>query len=156
MQLEGSCHCRAVTFSVEAAAPVPFCRCYCEVCRKTGGSGGFGINLAADFTTLKVAGQAHVRVYRARINGAASRAERSFCGECGSALWLWDPRWPDLLHPYAGVIDTDLPVPPVRSHILLASKAPWVPVDLGAGDRVFDGYPDESLAAWHERLGVSG
>ena len=28
-----------------------------------------------------------------------SPAERNFCGICASCLWLWDPRWPDLVHP---------------------------------------------------------
>ena len=156
MHLEGSCHCRAVTFSVEAAAPVPFCRCYCSVCRKTGGSAGYGINLGAAFATLTVAGQAHIRVYRAQIAGEVSQGERSFCGECGSALWLWDPRWPDLVHPNAGAIDTELPPAPVHTHCLLSSKAGWVPVDLRDGDRQFEGYPDESLAAWHQRMGMAG
>lgn len=25
-----------------------------------------------------------------------SPAQRSFCGVCGTALWAWDPRWPEL------------------------------------------------------------
>ena len=45
MKLEGSCHCGAVRFSVETHAPYPFMRCYCSICRKTAGSGGFAINL---------------------------------------------------------------------------------------------------------------
>jgi hypothetical protein len=40
MQLEGSCHCGAVRFSVEAMSPVPFLHCHCSICRKTAGSGG--------------------------------------------------------------------------------------------------------------------
>jgi hypothetical protein len=30
-----------------------------------------------------------------------------------------------------------------------------VPLHVGANDKQFDGYPDESLAAWHERMGLS-
>ena len=45
MHLEGSCHCGAVTFSVEAHSPVPFMHCHCSICRKTAGSGGYAINL---------------------------------------------------------------------------------------------------------------
>ena len=44
MQLEGSCHCAAVRFSVESHQPVPYLRCYCSICRKTAGTGGFAIN----------------------------------------------------------------------------------------------------------------
>jgi len=62
MHLKGSCHCQAVVFSVEAATPVPFGRCNCSVCRKTGGSGGYGTSIGAEFATLAVVGQAHIRV----------------------------------------------------------------------------------------------
>ena len=47
MQLEGSCHCQAVRFSVESHEPYPFMRCYCSICRKTAGGGGYAINLGA-------------------------------------------------------------------------------------------------------------
>ena len=48
MHLEGSCHCGAVRFSVEAHSPVPFMHCHCSICRKTAGSGGYAINLGGD------------------------------------------------------------------------------------------------------------
>jgi len=37
MQLEGSCHCGAVSFSLTSAHPYPYQRCYCSICRKTQG-----------------------------------------------------------------------------------------------------------------------
>lgn len=152
MLLEGSCHCRAVRFSVEAPSPVPFMRCYCSICRKTAGSGGFAINLGADFATLKVKGREHLGVYRARLgNGRRSKGQRHFCKLCGSALWLWDPRWPDLVHPHAGAIDTPLPVPRKVAHIEVGSKPEWVALQRRRGDDLFDEYPNYSLAQWHER-----
>jgi hypothetical protein len=161
MLLEGSCHCKAVRFRVQSAHPYPFNVCYCEVCRKTAGAGGFAINLGAEFETLKVEGAQNIAVYRATIadhaTGAAevSLAERSFCRICGSALWLWDPRWPHLLHPHASAIDTPLPVPPERTHLMLGSKASWVVPVIAPGDQQFEGYPTESIAEWHERLGLT-
>lgn len=161
MRLEGSCHCKKVTFAVESAHPYPFNLCYCEICRKTAGSGGFAINLGAEFATLAVEGRENIRVYRARLADAdaaavtESRGERSFCLHCGSALWLWDPRWPDLVHPHASAIDTELPVPPERTHLMLGSKAGWVEPEIREGDRRFDLYPQESIAEWHERLGLT-
>lgn len=160
MQLKGSCHCGAVNFTVESPHPYPFNLCYCSICRKTAGAGGFAINLGADANSLKVEGAEHVRTYNARLRDARtgevtiSSADRKFCGECGSALWLWDPSWPDLLHPHASAIDTDLPVPPERTHLLLASKASWVEPCVRRGDKAFDGYPDESIAEWHRRHGL--
>jgi hypothetical protein len=159
MQLQGSCHCGAVKFSVDAASPVPFMRCYCSICRKTAGSGGYAINLGADFRTLKVVGRRHLRVYQALIREGdavrTSSGRRHFCGRCGSPLWLWDPAWPDLVHPHASAIDSELPVPPEHVHIMLGSKANWAEVEGRPGDPRFDAYPDVSLAEWHERHGLA-
>lgn len=160
MLLEGSCHCKAVRFRVSSPHPYPFNLCYCSICRKTTGGGGYAINLGADFGSLEIEGREHIRVYRARMEDEAtgrvtiSNAERSFCGECGTHLWLWDDRWPDLVHPQAGVIDTELPVPPERTHLMVDFKHGWVPFSPAEGDRVHGGYPDESLADWHRRLGL--
>src|SRR5690606_14109559 len=116
-----------------AYAPVPYLRCYCSICRKTAGGGGYAINLGAKADTMEVTGKRHIRMFHARIDGEESPAERRFCGRCGSALWLWDPRWPELIHPFASAIDTDLPVPPEQVHIMLGSKANWVRVDAKRG-----------------------
>jgi hypothetical protein len=155
MKLEGSCHCKAVRFTVQSHEPVPFMRCYCSICRKTAGSGGFAINLGADFTTLKVDGEEHLQIYHARMeDGSLSSGQRHFCRRCGTALWLYDPSWPELVHPHAGAVDTPLPTPPVVTHMMLGSKPGWVAAQWQAGDASFDAYPDESLAEWHRRNGL--
>jgi hypothetical protein len=157
MLLKASCHCQAVRFSVESREPVPFMRCYCSICRKTAGTGGFAINLGADHATLKVDGIENVSVYRATMqDGQPSSGHRHFCKLCGTALWLWDPTWPELVHPHAGAIDTPLPVPPSVTHMMLSSKPYWVEAHVKPGDEPFDAYPQESLAQWHRRHGVSG
>lgn len=152
MELQGSCHCRAVRFQLEAPHPYPFNRCYCSICRKTAGGGGYAINLGGSYETLRVQGGQHISIYHAVIDGEASPAERHFCSRCASALWLYDPRWPRLVHPFASAIDSELPRPPERTHMLLNSKASWVEVDVHEGDKCFDQYPDETLAQWHERV----
>lgn len=97
MQLEGSCHCGAVSFSLTSAHPYPYQRCYCSI----------------------------------------------------------SPEWPDLVHPFASVIDTPLPVPPEHTHVMLGSKAAWVEVQTQPADRQCEVWPEESIAQWHERLGLS-
>lgn len=67
MQLEGSCHCGAVSFSLACAHPYPYQRCYCSICRKTQGGGGFAINLGGDAQSLKVRGRKHISIYHARL-----------------------------------------------------------------------------------------
>ena len=160
MQLEGSCHCGQVSFRLESTHPYPFNLCYCSICRKTAGGGGYAINLGGDYVTLQVTGEENMTVYRARIpdpdSGAIveSKAQRHFCRICGSALWAWDPRWPELIHPFASAIDTDLPVAPERTHLMVWSKAAWVELQKGPHDKTFDAYPEESIAEWHQRLGI--
>jgi hypothetical protein len=160
MHLEGSCHCRKVRFSVEAAEPVPFMRCYCSICRKTAGAGGYAINLGASTHSMKVTGKRYLGIYQALLpveggdETQVSEARRYFCSRCGSALWVWDPRWPELVHPHASAIDTPLPAPPENVHVMLGSKAAWVKVEGNPRDPHFDAYPDVSLAQWHEAKGL--
>ena len=160
MLLEGSCHCGSVHFTVRSAAPYPFNLCYCSICRKTAGGGGFAMNLGGDYETMRVEGQECVSVYQAKIKDPQtgdiqeSPGRRHFCNRCGSALWVWDPRWPSLVHPFASVIDTELPIAPERTHMMLKSKPTWVEPALGPRDQTFEAYPQESLAEWHRRLGL--
>ncbi|KAF1071915.1 MAG: hypothetical protein GAK45_00365 [Pseudomonas citronellolis] len=156
MLLEGSCHCGAVHFSLNSAQPCPYQRCYCSICRKTQGGGGYAINLGGEAASLKVSGRKHINIYHAKLREPGQRtrisgAERHFCSICGSGLWLYDPQWPELIHPFASAIDSALPVPPEHTHLLLRSRAPWVELQAQPGDLQFNDYPEESLAQWHER-----
>jgi hypothetical protein len=66
---------------------------------------------------------------------------------------VYSPNWPELVHPFASAIDSPLPTAPAHTHIMLDSKAGWVPVEAGESDLSFPGYPEESLAEWHRRHG---
>jgi len=158
MRLDGSCHCGAIRFRLNSPHPYPFNLCYCSICRKTSGGGGYAINLGGEYETLEVEGRDHLRVYQALVQDPGdagphqSPGMRHFCGLCGSPLWMWDPRWPELVHPLASAIDTPLPVPPERTHNSLESKASWVQVRADPQDKLFQGFSEESIADWHERL----
>lgn len=159
MTLEGSCRCGAVHFTVQTHAPHPYQLCYCSICRKTAGGGGYAINLSAAANTLKVRGKKAIGVYRAEIEEGGgkcytSSGQRNFCTRCASALWLYDPTWPELLHPFASAIETELPVPPSRTHIMLRFKPSWVQPDIRPGDVCKDEYPDESIEEWHRSRGL--
>ncbi len=158
MRLEGSCHCGAVRFTVQSHTPQPYMHCYCTICRKTAGGGGSAINIMGDAGTLKVEGAEHLSVYQAcgaaRDPREISPARRHFCQHCGSALYVSDPRWPDWVYPFASAIDTPLPAPRERAHIMLDFKAPWVEVPAGPDNKHFDSYPDLSIEDWHKSRGV--
>ncbi len=153
MLLEGSCHCGSVSFRVESETPYPYQACYCSICRKTAGGGGYVINLGADADTLEVEGEEHISVYTARAQDRG-HSERNFCGLCGSFLWLFNQMWPDLVHPYASAIDTPLPKPPERVRLMLNYAAPWCEIPEDSNERHFPEYPEESLEEWHRRHGL--
>jgi hypothetical protein len=158
--LNGSCRCGAVKFSCESHTPQPYQKCYCSICRKTAGGGGYAINLAADARTLKIDDPEKViQIFRAEIlqdDGTCERstAQRNFCTRCATALWLFSPEWPELVHPFASAIDSDLPTPPSSVHLMLRYKPNWVQPDIRDGDGVFDLYPEQSIEDWHRSRGL--
>ena len=158
VRLEGSCRCGAVTFGLDSHTPYPYQLCYCSICRKTAGGGGFAINIMGDHGTLKIAGRDAIGLFRAEIDAEGqcrtSTGQRNFCRHCATALWLWDETWPDLVHPFASAIDTSLPHPRQRTHLMLRFKADWVEPDIRAGDKQFDLYPDDSIEDWHKTRGL--
>lgn len=167
MLLEGSCHCGAVRFSAECHTPYPYMRCYCSICRKTAGGGGYAINIKAEYGSLKIAGEEHIGTYQAWMNPERTErsvGERKFCRECGSALWVWDPRWPEMFHPHASCIDTPLPKPPQRVHFLVEYAPDWVEIpEPGETDQVprvaglsMDEIIEqmESIDDWHRNRGL--
>lgn len=163
IRLEGSCRCGAVRFAVLSHTPHPYQLCYCTICRKTAGGGGYAINIMGVAATLEVTGREALRVYRAQLEEAGvdgvcrlqeSTGRRHFCERCASALWLFDPSWPELVHPFASAIDSELPVPPERVHLMLRYKAAWVQPVIGPKDRCFDAYPEQSIEDWHRSRGL--
>jgi hypothetical protein len=155
IKLEGSCRCGAVSFSVLSHTPYPYQLCYCSICRKTAGGGGFAINIMGVADTLNLKGRKSIGIYRAEIDDdgscEVSTGERNFCRKCASALWLWDASWPELIHPFASIIDTPLPVPPARTHLMLRYKASWVKPVIRKSDLSFNLYPRESIEQWHKK-----
>ncbi|MBN33725.1 MAG: alanine acetyltransferase [Rhodospirillaceae bacterium] len=127
-------------------------KCYCSIGCKTAGSMGPVINLSGDSATLTIEGEENIRVWHAVIDGETSPTERRFCKHCGTALWGYDARWPELIHPFAGIIDSELPPTPETVHIMLDSAPSWVdvpPTDV----RIihFAGYPDLSIEDWYKQ-----
>ena len=160
MKLNGSCYCQTVKFATLSHTPYPYMHCYCSFCRKTGGSGGYGINIMAEADTLQVEGEANLAYHHGWEHDPDSdvlvenQNRRYFCRRCGSPLWAADPRWPQWIYPFAGSIDTALPTPPEIVHIMLDFAEPWIEIPQGREHRHFERYPDESIEQWHRRHGL--
>jgi hypothetical protein len=68
-------------------------------------------------------------------------------------LWLWDPTWPELIHPFASAIDTELAVPEKMTCVVGDSKPEWVRWPEGEKE-VFEKYGPHSLEEWHKVNGL--
>ncbi|KAK2462566.1 hypothetical protein APHAL10511_005409 [Amanita phalloides] len=155
VELEGSCHCGAVRFTVQSSTPVPYQLCLCSICRKVGGTGG-SINLGAHSDTLQILqGKEHIRIYKAVLDRDTPQqrfasSERNFCSKCSTMLWLYDENWPELLHPFASVIDSpDLPPPKKMVCVKLNSKPEYVRLPAGKNE-VYEDYGPLSIEEWHK------
>ncbi|KAJ2642697.1 hypothetical protein GGF44_001525 [Coemansia sp. RSA 1694] len=155
--LEGSCHCGAVEFKVDSVAAVPFMRCYCSICRKTSGGGGYTVNILGQADTLRVTrGGDIIKSYRAVKDKSAVPQvlcqDRYFCPTCASYLWAYSEEWPQWIYPYASAIDSELDKPESTASIMLGSAAAWAdPRGLVGDSEMFEEYPTYSLEEWHNK-----
>lgn len=155
MLIQGSCHCGLVHYEVDSQTLYPFNYCYCSICRKTAGGGGYAINIMGNASTLKIKGKEHISIYNAvKEDGELSSANRHFCNKCASCLWVFDPEWPQWIYPFASSIDTPLPKAPERVHFMLNYAAPWCNVPQNAHDKNLPEYPEESIEDWHKTRGL--
>ena len=161
MKLEGSCHCGAVRFRVDSKTTYPYNWCYCSICRKTAGGGGYAINIMAETKSLEIEGEEYITAYRSAQNDRESyesdglgSSRRHFCSRCGSALWVHNPTWPDLIHPFASAIDSDLPKVPATYAIMTEYAAPWSEIPKAATK--FERYPDCGIEDWHKERTLYG
>ncbi|KII86722.1 hypothetical protein PLICRDRAFT_43372 [Plicaturopsis crispa FD-325 SS-3] len=154
-ELKGSCHCGAVEFSLKSSTPVPYLVCVCSICRKVGGAGG-SINLGGHSNTLKVhKGKEFISVYKAVLDRGTPEerigtSNRSFCSKCSTMLWQFDDKWPELIHPFASAIDTELEIPEEMVVVMMNSKPPYVRLPEGK-KHVYQEYPPDSLEGWHKK-----
>ncbi|EED24018.1 DUF636 domain protein [Talaromyces stipitatus ATCC 10500] len=155
MHLEGSCQCGGIEFELQSHTPVPYQLCACGICRKVAGYNG-SVNIGGLANTLKIKkGKELIKKYNAIKNRGKPdeqkcSSERSFCSNCSTMLWLWDHHWPELIHPFAPAIDTELPVPDEMVCIMDSSKPAYVRWPEGK-KVVREKYNDVSLEEWHKK-----
>ena len=66
------------------------------------------------------------------------------CSKCGSALWAFDPQWPEWVYPFASAIDTPLPKPPEYVELMLDYAVHWADVPSGKAHKHFREFPDDA------------
>ena len=89
--------------------------------------------------------------------GARQQAPHAFAGPAPLLRQMCeaDPRWPEWVDPCASAVDTPLPKPKEDVELMLNYAAPWADVPAGRQHRHFDEYPDESIADWHRKRGLT-
>ncbi|WP_274424791.1 GFA family protein [Chelativorans sp. YIM 93263] len=116
--INGGCLCGAVTFQIGGEFE-SFFLCHCARCRKDTGSAHAANLFSSTATITWLSGSDSIKSYRV----PATRHEKSFCTECGSALPSVQSQGALLVVP-AGSLDSVLNMRP-NAHICFASRAQW-------------------------------
>jgi len=122
MQIDGQCHCGAVTYQAEID-PERVSICHCTDCQTLTGS-PYRVTVICEAGQVRLTGQAP-RIYGKKGDNGLMRFQH-FCGECGSPLFTcgdrggpddWGIRW--------GSIRQRGRLAP-RRQIWCRSAAPWI------------------------------
>jgi hypothetical protein len=114
----GSCLCGNIKYEVHGELS-DFGHCHCRSCRKTSGS-AFGANVGVDRTAFRL------------LSGADTLREfesspgklRVFCSRCGSPIYAYLAKSPDVLRVRLGSLDTPFDSR-ARAHTFVSDKADW-------------------------------
>ena len=115
---QGSCLCGSIQYAIEGDLS-EFGYCHCRSCRKASGS-AHGANAGFerdDFSLNDPDG------YLKEFESSPGKF-RTFCGNCGSPLYAYLARTPNLLRIRLGSLDTPLNKT-AKAHTFVGAKATW-------------------------------
>jgi hypothetical protein len=122
MQIDGQCHCGAVTYQAEID-PDRVSVCHCTDCQRLTGS-PYRVTVVCEAGQVRLTGQTP-RIYGKKGDNGLTRFQH-FCGECGSPLFTsgeyggrddWGIRW-------GSIRQRDRLAP--KRQIWCRSAAPWI------------------------------
>jgi len=118
----GSCLCGAIKYTIDGELS-EFGYCHCPSCRKASGSAhGANAGVSAEaFELIDLAGS--LREFE-----SSPGKWRAFCGTCGSPLYAYLARSPDLIRIRLGSLDTTFSKR-ARAHTFVSQKADWEEID---------------------------
>ncbi|KAJ9665052.1 hypothetical protein H2201_004918 [Coniosporium apollinis] len=121
IELAGGCRCGKVRYTA-SVSPSPISYCHCQTCRKLSG-GPYMPFIDVPSSAVKFAESTALRIY-----SATEEAERGFCCECGSPIFMKYHNEPDRIGLLMGSVDDDRwdeKLHTQEAHIYLREKAPW-------------------------------
>ena len=134
LPLTGRCGCGAVAF--ELSAPLQAAAyCHCTRCQSRTGTAVQASARIEPGSFSLTAGEEHLRDWSPP--GGLSKV---FCGECGSALFAWDPETKEVSIVRMAAIDGDPGVRP-QARQYVAYAAPWEPIPDDGLPRFDEGFP---------------
>lgn len=116
----GGCFCRAVRYRT-SAPPAEVSHCHCTICRRTSGAP------FVTWATFPAAGFTVTNGMPAELH-ATTRAVRTFCSACGTALTFRETARPRSLDVTVGSLDVPDDIVP-REHIWTADRLRWLHLD---------------------------
>lgn len=119
LPLTGHCLCGTVRYEITAPL-VAAGYCHCTRCQRRTGGAAAASALVAPGTFRLLAGGKAVRDYDPGDGGNM----KSFCTECGGALWAWHPDHADRFAIRLGTIDGDPGIRP-QYHQRVETAAIW-------------------------------
>lgn len=126
---EGGCLCGAIRYRARGTPEEPTL-CHCSICRRASGA---PVVAWATFPTKQI----EWLTGEPRRFKSSAKAERSFCGACGTALTFTFVKSPDRTDVTLASLDRPETIAP-RDHIFTSTRIPWM--------RFADGLPAFSEA----------
>jgi hypothetical protein len=141
LPLEGGCLCGAVRYACHSA-PTRAVACHCRDCQKACGA-PYTVAFPIPAEALRIT-RGEPREVRVTAEGGAV-AVRGFCPDCGSHLYAWSDRFPQVRSVRVATLDDPSPLAP-SAHLYVRSALPWVHLDDGLPR--FDTMPDVPSAPY--------
>jgi len=119
LPITGGCLCGTVRYEISEPL-VSAGYCHCTRCRRRTGTAAAASARVAPGAFRLVSGGRSVRDYDPGDGGFM----KSFCSDCGGALWSWHPDYPDWFSVRMGTIDGDPGIRP-QYHQRVETAAVW-------------------------------
>lgn len=118
----GSCLCGNIKYEVDGELS-DFGHCHCRSCRKASGS-AFGANAGVERTAFRLlSGADSLREFE-----SSSGKLRAFCARCGSPIYAYLTKSPEMLRIRLGSLDTPF-ASRGRAHTFVSDKADWEDIE---------------------------
>lgn len=127
--------CGAVSFEFTVDS-LDYGFCHCRICQKASGA-AFTANLPVNRSDLILTGEESIREYE-----SSEGKLRCFCGNCGSPLFAYRRKSPDILRMRLGSLDTEF-TETARCHFFAGDKAIWYEASKSVPE--FETWPDRSV-----------